>query len=124
MASDGAARASNRLQFADLERVGPGTPAGRYLRLFWHPVLRARDLRPGQAKPIEVLGQKFTVYRGSDGVVRVVDFRCAHRGAQLSLGWVEGDAIRCRYHGWKYDGAGRCVEQPNEQEPFCDKVRR
>jgi 5,5'-dehydrodivanillate O-demethylase len=123
MASDGASRTTNRLQFSDLERVGPGTPAGRYLRLFWHPVLRARDLRPRQAKPIEVLGQKFTVYRGADGVVRIVDFRCAHRGAQLSLGWVEGDSIRCRYHGWRYDGAGQCVEQPNEREPFCDKVR-
>jgi 5,5'-dehydrodivanillate O-demethylase len=36
---------------------------------------------------------------------------------------VEGGSIRCRYHGWRYDGAGQCVEQPNEQEPFCDKVR-
>jgi 5,5'-dehydrodivanillate O-demethylase len=36
---------------------------------------------------------------------------------------VEGDAIRCYYHGWKYDAAGRCVEQPAEPQPFCEKVR-
>jgi 5,5'-dehydrodivanillate O-demethylase len=43
-----------------------------------------------------------------------VAFHCAHRGTQLSTGWVEGDCIRCRYHGWKYDGSGQCVEQPGE----------
>ena len=31
--------------------------------------------------------------------------RCPHRRTSLSLGWVEGDAIRCFYHGWKFDGA-------------------
>jgi 5,5'-dehydrodivanillate O-demethylase len=123
MAPDGTSRVTSKLQFADLEGVGPGTPAGDYLRLFWHPVLRARDLRPGQAKPIEVLGQKFTAYRGTEGSVHIVDFRCPHRAAQLSIGWVEGDSIRCRYHGWRYDGTGQCVEQPNEERSFCDKVK-
>lgn len=111
------------LQFSDLEAVGPGTPAGRYLRLFWHPVMRLRDLAPGRAKPVEILGEKFTVYRGQSGAAYVTAFRCAHRGTQLSLGWVEDDSLRCRYHGWRFDQSGQCVEQPNEDRPFCDKVR-
>lgn len=115
--------ASSSLQLADLEPVGPGTPAGRYFRLFWQPVMRARNLRSGQPKPIQVLGEKFTIYRGESGISHVVDFRCAHRGTQLSLGWIEGDTLRCRYHGWRFDGTGQCVEQPNEDRPFCDKVR-
>jgi 5,5'-dehydrodivanillate O-demethylase len=114
---------NQRLQFADLEPVGPGTPVGRYLRLFWQPVYRARDLGAGRAKPIEILGERFTVYRGEGGIPHVVAFRCAHRGTQLSLGWVEGDSLRCRYHGWRYDGAGQCVEQPNEDRPFCDRAK-
>ena len=113
---------ATKLQFADLEPVGPGTPSGRYLRCFWQPVYRARDLRSGSAKPIEILGEKFTLYRGESGAAHVVGFRCAHRGAQLSLGWIEGDCLRCRYHGWKYDGAGQCVEQPDEDKPFAEKV--
>jgi 5,5'-dehydrodivanillate O-demethylase len=36
---------------------------------------------------------------------------------------VEGDAIRCFYHGWKFDAAGQCVEQPAEESRFCAKVR-
>jgi 5,5'-dehydrodivanillate O-demethylase len=113
---------SGKLRFADLEPVGPGTPAGRYLRLFWHPVMRAQDLPPGRAKPLEVLGEKFTIYRGEDGSSHVTAFRCPHRGTPLSLGWVEGDSLRCRYHGWRFDGGGQCVEQPNEDRPFCDKI--
>jgi 5,5'-dehydrodivanillate O-demethylase len=114
---------SGKIQFVDLEKIGPGTPAGKYLRLFWQPVMRARDLPPGRAKPLEILGEKFTIYRADDGTARVVSFRCPHRGTPLSLGWVEGDTLRCRYHGWKFDGTGQCVEQPNEDRPFCDKVR-
>jgi 5,5'-dehydrodivanillate O-demethylase len=112
-----------QLRFADLEPVGPGTPSGHYLRRFWHPVQRARDLERGKARPLEVLGERFTVYRDQSGIAHVSAFRCAHRGAQLSIGWVEGDALRCRYHGWKFDSAGQCVEQPNEDQPFCAKVK-
>ena len=114
---------SPKLTFADLEAVGPGTHAGRYLRLFWHPIFRARDLRPAEAKPIEILGEKFTLYRGESGTSHIVAFRCAHRGVQLSVGWVEGDDLRCRYHGWKYDCTGQCVEQPDDERPFPEKVK-
>ncbi|HLY64456.1 MAG TPA: Rieske 2Fe-2S domain-containing protein, partial [Chloroflexota bacterium] len=78
-----------------LTRTGPGTLAGRYLRLFWQPVYRSVDLAPGQAVPIAILGERFTLYRGEEGAPHLVAFRCAHRGTQLSTGWVEGDCIRC-----------------------------
>jgi 5,5'-dehydrodivanillate O-demethylase len=93
------------------------------MRRFWHPVQRAEDLKPGWAKPIKIMGEEFTLYRGEGGKPHVVGFRCAHRMAQLSAGWVEGDCIRCRFHGWKYDSSGQCVEQPAEKETFAEKVR-
>ena len=111
-----------KLQFSDLEPVGPGTPAGRYLRLFWQPVMRAKDLVKGKAKPLEILGQRFTIYRGESGDAHIVAARCPHRGTLLSLGWVEGDDMRCRYHGWKFDTTGQCIEQPDEDKPFCERV--
>src|SRR4051812_39441077 len=106
--------------------TGPGTLAGRYLRMFWQPVYRAQDLPPGRAVPIRVMGEDLTLYRGEaaagapplpnpstdsgqapsppggKGQAHLVAFRCAHRGTQLSVGWVEEDCIRCRYHGWMY----------------------
>ena len=107
----------------DFVHTGPGTIAGRYLRRFWQPVYVAERLKAGQAMPIRIMGEDFTLYRGESGAPYVVDFRCAHRGTQLSIGWVEGECIRCFYHGWKYNGIGQCVEQPAEGESFAAKVK-
>jgi 5,5'-dehydrodivanillate O-demethylase len=107
----------------DYVQTGPDTLCGQYLRRFWHPVFIAEDLPAGRAKPIRILSEDLTLYRGEGGAPHVVAFRCAHRGTQLSTGWVEGDEIRCFYHGWKYDGSGQCVEQPAEPEPFCQRIR-
>jgi len=107
----------------DFVHTGPGTLAGRYMRMFWHPVFRAQDLPAGRAFPIRVMSEDFTLYRGESGSPHVVGPRCAHRRTQLSVGWVEGDCIRCLYHGWKYDGCGQCVEAPAEDEGFARSVR-
>jgi 5,5'-dehydrodivanillate O-demethylase oxygenase subunit len=111
------------VNFMDFYYTGPGTLAGNYMRRFWHPVYRAEDLKPGWAKPIRIMGEDFTLYRGEGGKPHVVGFRCPHRLTQLSVGWVEEDCIRCRFHGWKFDSSGQCVEQPAEKESFAEKVR-
>jgi len=109
--------------WTDFVHTGPGTLAGRYMRTFWHPVYRIADLEPGHATPIRIMSENFTLYRGEGGVPHVVAFRCAHRGTQLSVGWVEDDNLRCFYHGWMYGPDGQCVAQPAEPEPFAEKVR-
>lgn len=106
----------------DIARVGPDTPAGRYLRQFWFPIYRGEDLAPGQAKPIRRLGENFALYRGHSGKAQVMDYHCPHRRAPMHLGWVEEDALRCMYHGWKFDCSGQCVEQPAEEAGFARKV--
>jgi 5,5'-dehydrodivanillate O-demethylase len=112
-----------RAQNFDFVHTGPGTLAGRYLRSFWQPVFRADDLPVGRAFPLRIMSEDFTIYRGETGTPHVVGPRCAHRRTQLSVGWVEGDCIRCFYHGWKYDGGGQCIEQPAESEGFAKNVR-
>jgi 5,5'-dehydrodivanillate O-demethylase len=107
----------------DFYHTGPGTLAGRFIRMFWHPILRSEDLQAGRAKPIRFASEDLTLYRGEGGAAHLVAFRCAHRGTQLSTGWVEGDNVRCFYHGWAYDGTGQCVEQPAEPEPFCSRIK-
>ena len=104
----------------DVVHTGPATLAGRYLRSFWQPVYHAMDLKPGEAKPLRIMGELFTIYRGDGGSVHVVDRSCPHRGMQLSAASVEGDAIRCFYHGWKFGGDGQCIEQPAEMSRFAD----
>jgi len=109
--------------YTDFEHTGPDTLAGRYLRTFWHPVYVSEQLQPGWTAPIKILNEQLTLYRGESGTVHLVDFRCAHRGTQLSTGWVEDDCIRCRYHGWMFDASGQCVEQPLEKQSFASRMR-
>lgn len=108
---------------APVEQVGPGTPCGTLLRRYWQPVAVAHELGWGEAVGVRVLGEDLTVYRGADGTVHAVDGRCAHRGTALHLGRVDADCIRCSYHGWAYDGSGRCVDAPAERDGFAETVR-
>lgn len=107
------------------ELTGPGTIAGRYLRQFWQPVMLSHELSKQRPRPIQIMGERFTIYRGAGGTVHLSQFRCPHRGTQLSTGWVEGDSLRCRYHGWKFDAQGQCIEQPGGRNNvgFADKVK-
>jgi 5,5'-dehydrodivanillate O-demethylase len=108
---------------ADIERVGPGTLNGRYMRRFWQPVLHCSELSPKQIKPIRIMGEDFVVYRGESGAAQVMAPRCPHRAMSFTAGWIEGDSIRCFYHGWRFDKDGSCVEQPAEKNAFCKNIR-
>jgi nitrite reductase/ring-hydroxylating ferredoxin subunit len=115
--------AGSLVNYADFVRTNSGTLAGRFMRMFWHPIYRSHDLPVGRRVPVKIMGEEFTLYRGESGVAYLLAHRCAHRGTQLSVGRVEGDCIRCFYHGWKYDGSGQCVEQPAEDASFAAKIR-
>lgn len=98
-----------------LTRVGPNTPCGDLLRRYWHPVGYSSELvEPGQTKQVRVLGENLVLARTEGGNVLLVQERCPHRSASLLYGFVEGEMIRCAYHGWLYNAAGECVERPFE----------
>ena len=105
-------------------RTGPGTLAGRYLRRSWQPVYVAEKLPQGRIAPIRILGEELALYRGESGTARIISNECPHRLTRLHIGWIEGETIRCRYHGWRFDESGQCVEQPAEPKPFCDRVKK
>jgi 5,5'-dehydrodivanillate O-demethylase len=107
----------------DFVRTGPRTIGGRYLRRFWQPIHLSRDLAKGQAVPIRIMNEEFTLYRGESGQAHVTVYRCPHRGTQLSTGSVRGEHLSCRYHGWTFDPTGECIAQPAEPQPFCSKVK-
>jgi 5,5'-dehydrodivanillate O-demethylase len=109
--------------YSDFVHTDPGTLAGRFMRMFWQPVYRSQDLAAGKVVPVRIMGEDFTLYRGESGAAHLLAPRCAHRETQLSVGRVEGDCVRCFYHGWKYEASGQCVEQPAEDESFAAKIR-
>ncbi|SRR5712692_327472 len=60
-----------------------------------------------------VLGRDFVLFRDAAGSPHALLDRCSHRGAKLSLGRANDGTIACPYHGWRYDGSGRCVLIPS-----------
>ena len=105
-------------------RIGPGTEMGALLRRYWHPV-GCSELVGKKPQRAKVLGEELVLYRGASGATALMQLRCAHRSLALDYGRIEGDAIRCPYHGWLYDRSGKCLEQPAEPEAssFKDKIQ-
>ncbi len=87
----------------------------------WFPVVAAADVVPGSRHPFGLLDDRFVLLSGTGGDVIVVRDTCPHRGAQLSLGSWDGATLACPYHGWEFDGTGRCTLQP--AQPVLDPPR-
>jgi vanillate O-demethylase monooxygenase subunit len=61
-----------------------------------------------------LLGQSVALYRTASGAVAALENRCPHRGAPLSIGRVDGEVLRCGYHGIEFDRSGSCVRVPGQ----------
>ena len=111
-----------------LTRVGPGTPMGNLLRRYWMPVAGVAEFDEQAIKPLRLMGEDLVLYKDLGGSFGLVDRRCPHRRADLAYGFVEPCGLRCNYHGWMFNGAGQCIEQPfediaNPQANYKDSIR-
>jgi phenylpropionate dioxygenase-like ring-hydroxylating dioxygenase large terminal subunit len=79
----------------------------------WFQVAYSDELQPGAVLPLEYFGQSLVAFRGADGKACVLNAFCPHLGAHLGHGGrVEGNAIVCPFHAWRFDGCGNCTEVP------------
>jgi vanillate O-demethylase monooxygenase subunit len=85
-----------------------------FLRNCWYVAGWDHELVDGKLVSRRLLNEHVLLYRGESGKVVAMNDRCPHRGALLSQGRLEGDAVRCMYHGIKFDGAGKCVQIPGQ----------
>jgi 5,5'-dehydrodivanillate O-demethylase len=110
---------------AQLTRVGSGTPMGELLRRYWQPLGAMSEMNGRWTKRVRLLGEDLVLFKNRAGAFGLIGEFCPHRRASLAYGIPENDGIRCPYHGWKFDGLGTCLEQPNEPEgsTFKDKTK-
>jgi phenylpropionate dioxygenase-like ring-hydroxylating dioxygenase large terminal subunit len=80
----------------------------------WYAVALSSEILPNQPFGCDFLGGKVVVYRRADGAPTVLTARCPHMGADLSLGDVVGDDIRCTYHHFCFGTDGACTSIPSE----------
>jgi len=72
----------------------------------------------------QALGRRLLLFRQGDGQPAVLDDRCAHRAAPLSMGTLDGDQVVCGYHGFTFAADGRCVRVPSQRHvPYGAAVR-
>lgn len=84
-----------------------------HIKDFWYILAESKDLKAGATITREILGESLAAFRGQDGRPVVMQNRCLHRNAPLSIGRVQNGRLTCSYHGWTYDQAGRVVEIPS-----------
>jgi len=78
----------------------------------WFPLALAGDVTAGRVVGLDVLGTRVILYRDAAGRAVVQGAFCPHLGADLPVGEVVDGQIRCAYHHWTFDCAGRCVDIP------------
>ncbi len=80
----------------------------------WFVVAFSDELPAKGVMPLHYFGQELVLFRSEEGVARVLDAYCPHLGAHLAIGGVvEGERLRCPFHGWKFDGhSGQCAAVP------------
>lgn len=84
-----------------------------FLRNSWYVAAWDREVtRAPLARTL--LNESIVFYRTGDGAAVALEDRCCHRHLPLSMGKVEGDRLRCGYHGLLFDAGGRCVEIPGQ----------
>ncbi|MEO0351263.1 MAG: aromatic ring-hydroxylating dioxygenase subunit alpha [Cyanobacteria bacterium P01_A01_bin.15] len=78
----------------------------------WYLAATSKEIPIETVKSFNICGQRIALFRGSDGQVRALDAHCPHMGTDLGIGSVEGNQVRCFFHHWAFDGAGRCQDIP------------
>jgi phenylpropionate dioxygenase-like ring-hydroxylating dioxygenase large terminal subunit len=86
-------------------RVQPhALPAG------WYVVAFSSELARGQQLTRAFFGGEVVVFRTESGRVSVTQPFCPHLGAHLGHGGVvDGETLRCPFHGFRFDVNGTCV---------------
>jgi nitrite reductase/ring-hydroxylating ferredoxin subunit len=78
----------------------------------WFRAALSNEVGAKQPRSLRILGRDLVVFRDRNGTARIVDAYCPHLGAHLGDGTVDAGRLRCPFHGWCFDGEGRCVEVP------------
>jgi nitrite reductase/ring-hydroxylating ferredoxin subunit len=95
-----------------------------YLRNCWYMAGWSRDFPAAGLDARTILEEPLVFFRLTDGSLRAFEDRCCHRLAPLSHGQLEGDSLRCMYHGLRFAPDGRCIEVPGRDTvPAALRVR-
>ncbi len=80
---------------------------------FWYPIARSTEITTEKPLKVRLLSLPFVAFRDEAGQARVLADTCVHRGGSLGTGLVKAGCMVCPYHGWTFNGDGKCVRIPS-----------
>ncbi|GFZ08265.1 translocon at the inner envelope membrane of chloroplasts 55-II [Actinidia rufa] len=78
----------------------------------WYPLYLTQNVPDDAPLGLTVFDKQLVLYRDGQGVFRCYQDRCPHRLAKLSEGQLIDGRLECLYHGWQFEGEGKCVKIP------------
>lgn len=85
-----------------------------FIRSAWYVAAFASEIETGRQIGRRFLGEPVVLFRTMAGEIAALEDRCSHRAMPLSAGHVDGEIIRCCYHGVEFDKRGACTRIPNQ----------
>ena len=77
-----------------ITRVGPGTPMGKLLRMYWYPVGTRVELEKEPVQPVRLLSEDLILFMTRQGEIGLIGERCAHRAISLAYGIPQENGLR------------------------------
>ncbi|KAH9615249.1 hypothetical protein KSS87_013708 [Heliosperma pusillum] len=78
----------------------------------WYPLYLSKNVPDDAPLGLTVFHKQLVLYRDAAGEFRCYEDRCPHRLAKLSEGQLVDGRLECLYHGWQFEGDGKCVKIP------------
>lgn len=102
-----------------------------FVRNLWYIAAFSQDVQPGKCLGRRFLNEPVVLFRTASGRLSALADRCSHRAFPLSEGFVDGEIIRCAYHGLEFGAGGACSHIPGQTRippaadvrvyPVCEK---
>lgn len=97
----------------------------------YHPVMFNNELVVNKPKPFTLLNKNYVIWKTDNGKLNCTINKCSHRGAKLSDGTIKNNCIECPYHGWQFNGTGKCkyipqiplIERENYKPPKACNIK-
>ena len=84
----------------------------------WFAIAFSSELPARGVLSRRCFGEEVVVFRDEQGAVAVLDAYCPHMGAHLGHGGtVQDGAIRCPFHGFRFNKSGACVHAYGGKPP-------
>lgn len=86
----------------------------------WFQVAYSQEITPDEVHSLHYFGEQLICYRDESGAPHVLGAYCPHQGADIGVGGtVEGDCVKCPFHGWLFNAKG-----VNTEIPYAKSVNR